>query len=692
MPITKHMDEVIESIYGLVDELGFKSDIVVKINPIEVEENKILYEIVLNSTLYDAVPFLKGGRIVTLFQSFVQKLPTTYEGKSVEYLFMPDKKVEPGADNIIEKKSTLEKGDRVRSLLKGNTGVIVETRPASGDSGKDVDYVVSWDEPLEGLKITEVHPTEIEKIAYDVNEVPYFVLVKETEKLPEDERKYRLELIWSPRWGIISVINGYKKTVKEIIEWCKSNDLRSYVLVIDDEKKVFKVGGRLAYKYKDYIRKLVCKGSVIDYPKKTLDPKIWNLEKDPPELRIEVEEKILTTVENKLKEKYPDIDWDKHLTEINLTGSIGTYQYRERSDIDVHIVVDKDKIDKEYGVEGFTIKELQDYVRGKEVSGWKIDGHPVNYYLQVDKKQDMLGDALYRVIERTWVIKPELPEDIKEFDPEKKYELIWVKAKEWMDKFVLGIAELQRDIKDIEELEEWLSSLSNDELEWLEKKINDKIKEVNDVLVLISEGFTQVHEERKKAYGDEPEDVLRDYIESRGKAPGNIQWKFLEKYGFVTLLANLRYITRSVKLTQEQKVEEARKLLERFNLMFEQLSGISSDESEDLEKQSSIKLAVYVSEIIKRLEEIKYKVSDLSVRLQIDQLIKEIKKSGITASFRKLSQMDQANIALLNSGVSKLGQEILKQPAAIDLLATFVAVDYLVRELIRDNSRDLYVR
>ena len=371
----------------------------------------------------------------------------------------------------------------------------------------------------------------------------------------------------------------FRKLRSQVWEFPKSPYLRSLKLdeptIIDEEenkmekdksKKIFReLEKQTKRKYIDTIPKDIKKGSIIDYPFKTLDTQIWDLSGEKPKIREDIKEEILDKLYNGLmKNGFTHID--EIFKEIHITGSMGTYQYLPQTDVDVHIIPNIENIKKYYGDSGFD--DIQHYLThnlsGKEFENNK---HILNYYLQASEAQELLGDAMYILNTDTWIVEaPKLPQ----FDPEQKFKPVWEKAKDWMDSFITGIGELRRDIKDVENLQTLLAGLSSEEKEWLENKLNGKYREVSQDLDKLAEEFTELHEARKRSYTEEVEPVqaFEDFQLSKSWGEQNIIWKFLERYGYVMVLANLRYI-RDEKLTSEEKAEKVKKLFEDFNLMFE---------------------------------------------------------------------------------------------------------------------------
>lgn len=301
--------------------------------------------------------------------------------------------------------------------------------------------------------------------------------------------------------------------------------------------------------------------SIIDYPRRTLDQKIWDVSVSPPIMREDIKNEIMKTLIDGLKSH--GYRFEEVIDSVHLTGSIGTTQYVPGTDIDVHLIPAVDLSED-------VSEDISGIVR-KELSGWTAgdSDHVVNYFLNPEKLQELRGDVLYILLTDDWIIRPE---DVPmEYDPYETYPESWSKARNIMDKFTLGIEELRRDIYDIDLLEEYVGALNEEERKAIERKIETKLHEIEEDLDIISEDFTEVHEGRKESYAEEQlslQTYEEEWRKSLSWAPRNVQWKFLERYGWIVLLANLRYIEEK-DLSLEEQTEETKRLLEEFNLMFE---------------------------------------------------------------------------------------------------------------------------
>lgn len=301
--------------------------------------------------------------------------------------------------------------------------------------------------------------------------------------------------------------------------------------------------------------------SIIDYPRETLDSKIWDITVDPPIMKEEIKKEIMTTLVEGLRSH--GYLFEEIISSVHITGSIGTLQYIRGTDLDVHLIPQE-------GLLGEDFDEVQNIIR-KELSGWTAGNsdHVVNYYLQSERLQELRGDVLYILDSDDWIIRPE---DVPmEYDPYETYPEVWKGTKDILNKFTMEIGELQRDIKDIDILKNYIENLGPEERKSVELKLEQKLQEIEEDLDVISEGFTEVHERRKESYREEALSLNtyeEEWRQSLSWAPGNVTFKFLERYGILAILANLRYIEKK-DLPLEEQSEETRKLLEEFNLMLE---------------------------------------------------------------------------------------------------------------------------
>lgn len=130
--------------------------------------------------------------------------------------------------------------------------------------------------------------------------------------------------------------------------------------------------------------------------KKVLAPMLW----DRKVLKDEIREKLIEIAKDFSK------DWPFELGEedILLTGSIANYNWSEYSDIDLHILVDYDKIKHD--------RELVSEYFHKAATVWNerhdilIKNHEVEIYVQ-DVAEEHFSTGVYSLLTEKWLHKPD---------------------------------------------------------------------------------------------------------------------------------------------------------------------------------------------------------------------------------------------------------------------------------------------
>lgn len=162
---------------------------------------------------------------------------------------------------------------------------------------------------------------------------------------------------------------------------------------------------------------------------KTLSSKLFNDKKLNPGIRKKILQIVKDFLEN-VNIELPDID------DIQLTGSLANYNYNPKSDIDIHILLDFKKIDKDYDL----VKTALDGIRfiWNTKHNIKLKGHDVELYFQ-DIHEPHVSSGLYSIQNKKWVIKPTYdPPSLRDEDILRKYNDIKFfinKLEELVDRF-----------------------------------------------------------------------------------------------------------------------------------------------------------------------------------------------------------------------------------------------------------------
>jgi len=150
----------------------------------------------------------------------------------------------------------------------------------------------------------------------------------------------------------------------------------------------------------------------------SLNPLFWDEDEDSADLDPSVRKKLVSIAEE-FYSKYKNIAKNVPIEDIQLTGSIANYNYTDFSDLDVHVLVDFDKIDapKKLTKAAFDGIRFVWNVR----HDIRIRGHEVEVYVQ-DIKEPHKSTGLYSLLNNEWIKKPNHKEpDIRDEDIEKKY-------------------------------------------------------------------------------------------------------------------------------------------------------------------------------------------------------------------------------------------------------------------------------
>lgn len=144
-----------------------------------------------------------------------------------------------------------------------------------------------------------------------------------------------------------------------------------------------------------------------------LNKKLWN----GLELKPDVKEK-LNEIAEAFKE-YLDIPEDAIL-DIRITGSSASYNYTEYSDLDLHLIIDYEKVHEDCPlVEGYLWSYKSQFNANHDIS---IYGVPVELYAE-DSRQEAISNGVYSLMEDRWLKEPKkIPPTDNDEDVQAKYQ------------------------------------------------------------------------------------------------------------------------------------------------------------------------------------------------------------------------------------------------------------------------------
>lgn len=130
-------------------------------------------------------------------------------------------------------------------------------------------------------------------------------------------------------------------------------------------------------------------------PKSTLFPKFWKNNN----LNPIVARKLMQIADEVVK----SLDLDEEVKDIIITGSIASYNWHEMSDIDLHILLDFEKIDDNFDL----VKRMLDQTRinWNKKHNIKIAGKEVELYFQ-DYKEPHEANGIWSLELEKWLAEP----------------------------------------------------------------------------------------------------------------------------------------------------------------------------------------------------------------------------------------------------------------------------------------------
>lgn len=242
--------------------------------------------------------------------------------------------------------------------------------------------------------------------------------------------------------------------------------------------------------------------TVIDKPKDNLNPKFFIGNKLNRRLR-----KVMLNLFNMLIDDMPLKKVNQFIVEKNFVGSMASYQWATKSDIDLHLVINDDEMAAEYNTSPIEILETLRKTAKHLNKKFFILGHPVEFYIQ-GQNEPFYSDGIYDIEYDTWTKNPE----IKAFDKEKVKE-----AKQQAKEYKKYIFDKMKSIN---------IDLKNSKKKQINDKNIDKLK--NDLFFIESE-IDKLKNDRNKSIRKEGNDSI-----------GNMRFKFIQRLKIIEKMKDKR--------------------------------------------------------------------------------------------------------------------------------------------------------
>lgn len=325
----------------------------------------------------------------------------------------------------------------------------------------------------------------------------------------------------------VNVITGY---YKKAYQRHKKNVRKAY----NDTRKF---ANRIYVQH--HLKKNVRESSV-DYPKETLSPDLWEERNGEYVLRDDAREKILSFLRS-----YPEMDLLTIASAIHLVGSTLTNQYKENSDIDIHIVPEMGDLP------GDKVEFVSKVKKWSQENPQYIGKHPMEVYIQLNPDQDLLGDAVYEFDTDIWVKGPKIVD--LDYDPYGAFKSVLDEMDEITKDSDLAFGELKRDVIDYKTIREAIQNLPNEYREVLLERLRAKLSEVeSDIERLLKNKKEWVDARHNASKPTDSKQALEDLETSKKWQDTNAMFKFLNRYNYIRTISDLEKLVKDGELTSDE--------------------------------------------------------------------------------------------------------------------------------------------
>ena len=190
--------------------------------------------------------------------------------------------------------------------------------------------------------------------------------------------------------------------------------------------------------------KMFSKNKIKSYlPHDQLNQKIWTNSK---KLRTDVREKLMIIAGDFIN--YLGISID--VLDVRFTGSLANYNYTPASDIDLHLIIDFDSVNKDLDL----VAEFMNAKRGfwNDRHDIQIKGFDVELYPE-DVDEEHVASALFSIKDNEWIKSP------TKFDSQPNLNAVYRKYKELVKRIEKILNSKETDTEDISDLIEKIKKM-----------------------------------------------------------------------------------------------------------------------------------------------------------------------------------------------------------------------------------------
>lgn len=287
--------------------------------------------------------------------------------------------------------------------------------------------------------------------------------------------------------------------------------------------------------------------SSIDFAKQSLDPTVWA---SNDIIREDVKKKILETLD-----AFDGLPLRDLAKQIRVVGSIGTNQYTEDADIDVHLVIDpKDLPEEKTSIEW--LKTVKWWFDDNQVY---IGKHPVEVFLQYDPETELLfADAAYDLIEDKWIVGPTIVPD--SFDPFEMYDDVLPLVYRLATSADIELGALSRDCKDYDMVRDAFNKVAPASRKKLADLLRKKVEQIDasiDKLAAMKDDWRAL---RRQAGELKAKDALSNQELKKQWEKNNAAYKFLQRYKYISVIEDLEAVVDD-GIQEPNDIERIEKLI-----------------------------------------------------------------------------------------------------------------------------------
>jgi hypothetical protein len=289
--------------------------------------------------------------------------------------------------------------------------------------------------------------------------------------------------------------------------------------------------------------------SSIDFPQGDLPEDIWDKEEDGSyRVRKDVEKTI-----RKALDQYPKVKLQDIAKEIHLVGSMGTNQWQDDSDLDVHIIPDLGKIDDAEALQ----KDIKKFYMDSDNM---IGKHKLEVYLQLNPMQEYVGDALYDLNTHEWKKGP--TKVGRDFNPYEEYSEIIDTIGSVVGDTDKTLGSLKRKVIDYDVIKGAIKNMPKETKEKLKQALEAKEQEIeNDIEKLMADKKEWIQRRKESSVPTTPEQALDDIEYVKKWKDENATFKFLHRYQYLRLINDMELMMKEDGGIDDDDVKDLKKML-----------------------------------------------------------------------------------------------------------------------------------